>query len=376
MSSQGKPAIVYHHNAGPPAAVSTQPGPLSVPQRLVVVAFVASAAWYLSWRVHSFNPDAMAFSLLMYAAEIFGFVCALLSVFICWNPRQRVAPPVLNAATVAVFVPTINESVDIVRRTLLSAQRVQYATEVWLLDDGNRPAMRALAMELDCHYLARTDNTDAKAGNLNNALVHTSAEFIAIFDADHAPAPNFLRETLGYFADEGVAFVQTPQDFYNLDSFQHRHGDGDSRVWSEQTLFFRVIQAGKDRWNSAFFCGSCAVVRRKAIDEIGGFATGTVTEDIHTSIRLHKRGWHSVYHGRSLAFGLAPSTAIPFLKQRLRWGQGAMQVWRQEGVLFARGLTLAQRLSSASLKLGKSRSSDACRLPKSCCSPVLRLRTR
>jgi len=311
----------------------------------VVAAFVAAAVWYLTWRINSFNPDALVFSVLMYAAEIFGFTCALLSVFVCWNPSQRIAPPVLTGAKVAVFVPTINESVDIVRRTLLSAQRVQYATEIWLLDDGNRPAMRALATELDCHYLARTNNTHAKAGNLNNALAHTSADFIAIFDADHAPAPTFLRETLGYFSDERVAFVQTPQDFYNLDSFQHRHGDGDPRVWSEQTLFYRVIQAGKDRWNAAFFCGSCAVVRRKAIDEIGGFATGTVTEDIHTSIRLHKRGWRSVYHGHSLAFGLAPATAIPFLRQRLRWGQGAMQVWRQEGVLFVRGLTLAQRLS-------------------------------
>jgi cellulose synthase (UDP-forming) len=118
-----------------------------------------------------------------------------------------------------------------------------------------------------------------------------------------------------------------------------------SLVWSEQTLFFRVIQAGKDRLNAAFFCGSCAVIRRKALDDIGGFATGTVTEDIHTSIKLHKRGWKSVYYARSLAFGLAPSSAIPFLKQRLRWGQGAMQVWRQEGILFTRGLSLGQRIA-------------------------------
>jgi cellulose synthase (UDP-forming) len=202
-----------------------------------------------------------------------------------------------------------------------------------------------LADELGCRYLARTENLHAKAGNLNNALRYTQAEYIAIFDADHAPAHNFLEETLGFFRDDKVAFVQTPQDFYNLDSFQHRLDRRESLVWSEQTLFFRVIQAGKDRLNAAFFCGSCAVIRRKALDDIGGFATGTVTEDIHTSIKLHKRGWDSVYYSRSLAFGLAPSSAIPFLKQRLRWGQGAMQVWRQEGILTARGLSLKQRLS-------------------------------
>ena len=331
--------------ASQPPAGTDRLSPLSTPQRAVVLTYIAVAIWYLGWRVDSFNPEAPIFSALMYAAEVFGFACAVLSIFICWSPRKRTPRPVPANATVAVFVPTINESVDIVRRTLLSAQRMPHATEIWLLDDGNRYEMRALAGDLGCEYLARTGNTDAKAGNLNNALAHTTAEFIAVFDADHAPAPAFLHETLGFFADERVAFVQTPQDFYNLDSFQHRLGSRNSRVWSEQTLFFRVIQAGKDRWNAAFFCGSCAVIRRKALDDIGGFATGSVTEDIHTSIRLHKRGWHSVYYGRSLAFGLAPATAIPFLKQRLRWGQGAMQVWRQEGILFARGLTLAQRLS-------------------------------
>ena len=110
-------------------------------------------------------------------------------------------------------------------------------------------------------------------------------------------------------------------------------------------MFFRVIQAGKDRLNSAFFCGSCAVIRRDALADIGGIATGTVTEDIHTSLRLHKHGWRSVYYGESLAYGLAPSTATAFLKQRLRWGQGAMQTWRREGLLTARGLRWRQRLS-------------------------------
>ncbi len=328
-----------------PLRGATANAELSAGQKAVVALFIVVGIWYLSWRPTSFNPGAPVFSVLMYVAELFGFVCAVLSVFMCWRLSRRDSLPVPAHSGVAVFVPTINESVDIVRRTLRSAQRMEYATEVWLLDDGNRPEMRLLAEDIGCRYLARTENSHAKAGNLNNALDHTSAEFIALFDADHAPAPGFLQETLGFFADSRVAFVQTPQDFYNLDSFQHRVDAQNSSVWTEQTLFFRVIQAGKDRWNAAFFCGSCAVIRRKALDDIGGFATGSVTEDIHTSIRLHKRGWRSVYYGHSLAFGLAPATAMPFFKQRLRWGQGAMQVWRQEGVLFASGLSLPQRLA-------------------------------
>jgi cellulose synthase (UDP-forming) len=318
---------------------------LSLAQRVLVALFVGIGVWYLSWRPAAFNPEAMVFSAVIYAAELFGFTCALLYLFMCWRLQTRTPLPAPADARVAVFVPTINESVDIVRRTLMAALRMKHASEVWLLDDGNRAAMRVLAQELGCRYLARTENSHAKAGNLNNALGHTDAEFIAIFDADHAPAAAFLEETLGFLSDERVAFVQTPQDFYNLDSFQHRLSRRDSLVWSEQSLFFRVIQPGKDRLNSAFFCGSCAVVRRAALDDIGGFATGTITEDIHTSLKLHTRGWRSVYYGRSLAFGLAPSNAMPFLKQRLRWGQGAMQVWRRERILLAHKLTLAQRLS-------------------------------
>ena len=318
---------------------------LSLAQRALVVLYIGASVWYLTWRPTSFNPDAMLFSSLIYGAELFGFVCALLYLFMCWSLKLRTAPPVPVGMTADVFVPTINEPVDMVRRTLMSAKRMKHVGQVWLLDDGNRKEMQDLAVELGCRYLARTENSHAKAGNLNNALRHCDADFIAIFDADHAPAPAFLQETLGFFADAETAFVQTPQDFYNLDSFQHRVDRSESLVWSEQMLFFRVIQPGKDRLNSAFFCGSCAVIRHAALDDIGGFATGTVTEDIHTSLLLHKRGWKSVYYGRSLAFGLAPSTAIPFLKQRLRWGQGAMQMWRREGVLTTPGLTLPQRLS-------------------------------
>ena len=327
------------------AVPSAKYAELSLPQRVLVAAFLIAGIGYFAWRPGTFNPDAMVFSALLYGAELFGFACTVLYLVIGWRLRRRLPQPVPPNATVAVFVPTLHEPVDVVRRTLMAAQRVKHAHEVWLLDDGDRLEMHVLAEELGCRYLARTSNRHGKAGNLDNALRHTTAEFIALFDADHAPAPTFLEETLGFFADARVAFVQTPQDFYNLDSFQHRLDRRDSLVWNEQTLFFRVIQAGHDRLNSAQFCGSCAVLRRKALDDVGGFSAGAATADIHTSIRLHKRGWRSVYYARSLAFGLAPGSAIPFLERRLRQGRGAMAAWRQERVVFGRGLTLGQRVS-------------------------------
>ena len=320
--------------------------PLEWPRRLLVIAFVAASVWYLHWRFGTLNPDAPIFSGLIYGAEVFGFLTAMLHVFMCWRLTVRRAPPARLDVTVDVFVPTYNESVDLVRKTLLAARGMDHPHKTWLLDDGRRPEMRALAAQLGCEYLERSDNLHAKAGNLNHALQHSSAELIAIFDADHAPRQDFLTKTLGYFENAKVAFVQTPQDFYNLDSYQHRGGGGAGRtVWTEQSLFFRVIQRGKDYWNSAFFCGSCAVIRRSSLDAIGGFATGTVTEDLHTSMRIHAKGYESVYHAEPLAFGLAPESIQPFLAQRVRWGQGAMHVWRKEGILTHRGLSLAQRLN-------------------------------
>ena len=318
---------------------------LSPAQRLLLFIYLIVAVVYLAWRPGSFNPDATIFSVLVYAAELFGFLSALLYLFMCSRITRRTPLPVPEGMTADVFVPTINESVDILRRTLMATMRMEHVGDVWLLDDGNRLEMCKLANQLGCRYIARSDNTHAKAGNINNALEQCHAPYIALFDADHAPAQHFLHQTLGFFVDPKVAFVQTPHDFYNLDSFQNRVDKTRARVWSEQLLFFRVIQAGKDRLNSAFFCGSCAVIRREALEDIGGIATGTVTEDIHTSLRLHKNHWKSVYYGESLAFGLAPSTATAFLKQRLRWGQGAMQTWRREGLLTTRGLSWPQRLS-------------------------------
>jgi cellulose synthase (UDP-forming) len=319
--------------------------PLSLPRRLVAWAFMVCALWYLGWRATTLNPEAYLFSWVLYGAELFGFVTAMLHLFMSWRLTVRNSPAVSAGMSVDVFIPTINESESIVRRTLLAARHMDYPHETWLLDDGNRPEMAKLAAEFGCRYLARDYNRNARAGNLNHALAQSQGEFIAIFDAGNAPQRHFLARTLGYFADENVAFVQTPQDFYNLDSYQHRrHRDG-RQIWTEQSLFFRVIQRGKDYWNAALFCGSCAVLRRSSLEAIGGFAMETVTEDLHTSLRLHMQGYRSVYHAESLAFGLAPDSISDFLGQRVRWGQGAMKIWRAEGILFNRRLNLVQRLN-------------------------------
>ncbi|WP_232431505.1 glycosyltransferase [Cupriavidus sp. UYPR2.512] len=273
--------------------------------KCLVVVYVISGLVYMGWRVGSINMSAPLFSIPLYAAELYGYVSGLLFVLMTYQLSVREAPPPEPGLSVDVYVPTYNESVELIRRTLLAAMRMDYPHVTWLLDDGHRESMRTLAEELGCRYLARDNNAHAKAGNLNNALQHSTGEFIAIFDADHAPRKDFLVKTLGYFKDAGVAFVQTPQDFFNIDSFNHRLGK--KRVWDEQALFFKIIQRGKDALNAAFFCGSCAVIRRAAVARIGGFATETVTEDVHTAIRLHKLGYQSGVPRR--VAGVRPGTA-------------------------------------------------------------------
>ncbi|MDH5764881.1 MAG: cellulose synthase catalytic subunit, partial [Gammaproteobacteria bacterium] len=240
----------------------------------LVLIFLLVALNYFVWRLSTFNDNYFYFSLLIYVAELFGIMTTLLHLFMTWKLTIRVSPPQLDDRKVDIFIPTYNEPEDMLRRTLIAATSLDYPCKVWLLDDGDRPEMKSLADAFNVEYLARKDNQHAKAGNLNNALQYSDAEFIAIFDADHAPHKNFITNTIGYFRDDKVALVQTPQDFYNLDSYQHRSQRSVRRIWTEQSLFFRVIQRGKDYWNAAFFCGSCAIVRRASLDTIGGFATG------------------------------------------------------------------------------------------------------
>jgi cellulose synthase (UDP-forming) len=317
---------------------------LNVVTAIPLGLFLGVTGIYLIVRLPLWNPHAAIMASLLLAAELFGLLTLALHLFQTYTVLERDAARVGPEVKADIFVPTWDEPVDLLRNTLVAAKAVRGVGAVWLLDDGCREEMRALAGELGVAYIGRAERDHAKAGNLNNALKHCKAEFIALFDCDHAPAPEFLERTLGYFADEKLAFVQTPQDYFNIDSFQHRSRRAKGEFWHEQAVFFRVIQPGKDRWNAAFFCGSCALLRRAALDDIGGIATGTITEDIHTSLKFHKRGWRSVYHNESLAFGLSPANIEQYLTQRLRWARGAMQVWRKEGILFVPGLTLPQRL--------------------------------
>ena len=332
--------------------------------RAIAAFALAVTVAYLLWRgTSTLALNVWWVSIPLYIMEIHAAVGLALFTFSLWDVdrRPQVREIIRTRARVAVLIPTYNEDLEVLMPTVAAAIEMRVKHETWVLDDGNRPEVAQLARELGAHYLARPTNEHAKAGNLNHALGIIEADLIAVLDADHVASPDFLTHTLGYFDDPKVALVQTPQEFYNLESFEHERGGvtkvealdaPTSALFHEQVLFYRILQPGKNRWGGAFWCGTGAVLRVSALRDVGGVATDTITEDIHTTIRMHRKGWRTVYHNEVLARGLAASDAGTYQLQRHRWGTGAMQVLRRENPLVVPGLTLPQRLTYAATLLG------------------------
>jgi cellulose synthase (UDP-forming) len=297
--------------------------------------------------------DLLFVSLLL-AAESYAFVTMVLGYFQGIRPLER-KPTALPRAielwpSVDVLIPTYNEPLSIIKPTILSAKNIDWPKDrlrVYVLDDGRRPEIRDFAEQCGVGYITRADNSHAKAGNLNHALKQTAGEFVAVFDCDHVPTRSFLQLTMGGFLqDPKLGLVQTPHHFYTRDPFERNLGTG-GKVPNENELFYGVTQPGNDFWNTAFFCGSCAVLRRSALEDVGGVAVETVTEDAHTSLRMQRRGWNSSYINIPQAAGLATATLRHHVTQRTRWARGMTQILRLDNPLLGKGLRLAQRLCSS-----------------------------
>lgn len=324
--------------------------------RAVALLALAVSTAYLTWRLlATMSGTTLWLSVPLVLLELHGIVSLAFHTVDLWDLDRR--PPqrsLVPAPSVAVLVPTYSEPREVLLPTVAAAVAMGPAHETWVLDDGDRAWVREMAADLGAHYRARPTHEHAKAGNINAVLGELEArgvDLLAVLDADHVVRSDFLHHTLGYFTDPRMALVQTPQDFYNLDSFEHADRPGGKR-FAEQELFYRGLAAGRNRWNAAFWCGTNAVVRLAALRDVGGVATDTVTEDIHTTIRMHRRGWHTAYHNEVLARGLAAADADQYLAQRQRWGTGAMQVLRTENPAFVRGLRIGQRVSYLSTLLG------------------------
>lgn len=350
--------------------------------RLMTFVFSAVLALrYAFWRTTETLPNInepwnFIPGIILYAAEMYCLVMLAINFFIVADPLDRKPAPRLaddDKPTVDVFVPSYNESADLLALTLAAAKSMNYPADkltVYLLDDGGtdakcsqsdpraaiaarrrREELQALSAALGVHYHARAENSHAKAGNLNAGLAISTSELVVVFDADHAPVREFLNETVGHFKDDEKLFlVQTPHYFLNPDPLE-KNLQTFGKMPSENEMFYSVVQRGLDKWNASFFCGSAAVLRRKALKETGGFSGQSITEDCESALALHCRGWHSLYVDKPLIAGLQPETLVSFIGQRVRWAQGMLQILTLNRPFLQSGLSAAQRICYAGTNL-------------------------
>lgn len=328
--------------------------------RFIVITILLILTFrYVQWRslstLNLSGPLEGTFSIGLFALEMFVLFNSSLQLFLLLKVKdRRQEVDRLSAAVVAgtfqpkvdIFIPTYDEPEFILRRTVIGCQAINYQLKtVYLLDDTRRSNIAQLAVELGCKYLARPENNHAKAGNINHAIPLTDGEFITIFDADFIPTQNFLHRTLGFFQDENLALVQTPQSFYNTDPIARNLGLEDV-LTPEEEVFYRQLQPVKDGAGSVVCSGTSFVVRRKALESIGGFVTDSLSEDYFTGIRLSAQGYHLAYIDEKLSAGLAAENISDHATQRIRWARGTLQAFFiKSNPLTIPGLNPLQRLA-------------------------------
>jgi len=364
----------------------------------IFILFIGLFITFRYWIFRTFHTlgytgffDSLAM-LSLYIAETYAIIIYLLGVFVNLHPIERNPPPLPEdkklLPTVDIFIPTYNEPEEIIKITATACKQLRYPHDklnIYILDDGatfqkrNDPdseksslaweryeSLKNLAKDLEINYITREKNEHAKAGNLNNALWLTSegyktetgksewfcfgeppksgGDLIVVLDCDHVPTVDFLENTVGFFLkDEKLFLVQTPHFFINPTPIEKNLGTW-FNVPGENEMFYGEIQKGLDFWNSAFFCGSGAVLRRKYLEEAQGFSGKTITEDAETALTLHSKGYNSAYLRKPMICGLSPETFDDFITQRSRWTQGMIQIFILKNPFKQKGLKWYQKL--------------------------------
>jgi len=353
----------------------------SLPGRLFFLSIVFYLSLrYLVWRVFDtlvyLNFVEFTLMAMLFLAEMEVALVHFMGMFSNVWPTSSVKKPPLpeneeDYPVIDVFIPTYNEPEEIVEITVSACKALHYPKnklKIHILDDGATLAKREhpdtgsiawnryhvlkeFCKQEGINYITREKNERAKAGNINNALAQTNGELILFLDCDHVPTADFLEYTAGHFLQNPKLFlVQTPHFFINPDPIEKNLHTFHTAP-SENEMFFRGTHPGINLWNSSFFCGSAAIIRRKALEEVGGFQGESITEDAETSLDLHSKGWESIFVGKPLVCGLSPETFGDFIVQRSRWCQGMLQLGFLKNPLWMKGLTIPQRICYSSFYL-------------------------
>lgn len=316
-----------------------------VPKALLAIN-AAFAILYFILLAFFFQKGNPVLFWLLIAGEVFHLWQALTFLYTIWETEHTLPRDDNFLPPVDIFIPVAGEPLEVIEKTVEGAKAMDYPNfRVFILNDGyvaqkeNWREVEELAARLRVNCITRQVPGGAKAGNINQALLLTASPLVAFFDSDHVPEPNFLRETAPYFVNPRLAFVQTSQ-FYRDQEMNHVTAG----AWEQQALFFGAICKGKNRMNAASMCGTNMVVRRDALEEVGGMCEDSIAEDFVTGFMMHKRGWQSLYVPQVLAKGLAPEDFLSYFKQQYRWGRGALDLIFKHNLLFTKGLTMSQRI--------------------------------
>lgn len=321
---------------------------------VIIVAFTISIIYIAWWFSFSNVGNPLMYGILI-SGEVFFILTTWGYWFTVWdttfyNPIFRDSDP-----TIDIFIPVCGESLGVIEKTIWSVLNMKYKeskvldntdrVKIYILNDGfvakkdNWREVDKLASKYPINVITRQIPGGAKAGNINHALTQTYGEYIVIFDADMKPFPNFLSDTIGYFENERLAFIQTPQFYEN-----YKDNYVTSGAWAQQELFFGPICRGKNNLNSAFCCGTNVLFRRQALIEVNGFVTNNIAEDFATSVNILSKGWKSLYYPYVLSSGLAPMNLEQYYSQQFRWAKGSIDVFFQNNPILKKNLSLNQRL--------------------------------
>jgi len=305
--------------------------------------------FYFTWWLDFTNAGSPILYSLLVVGEIYHVWQAFGYIYTIWDQRRPLSKIISTRRRqpqVDVFITVCGEPAEIVERTIKAATSLRYKNyKVYVLNDGmsrNMPGWKEIneiASKYGAIPITRENNYGAKAGNINHGLRQTSAPFFAVLDADHRPYKDFLLRIMSYFTDDKMAIVQTPQYYANsTNSFLTQ------AAWEQQELFFGPICRGKNRLNATFWCGTNAVIRRLALESIDGIPEDNIAEDFLASLKMHEKGWKSVYVPKVLAEGLSPHNLGNYVLQQFRWARGSSEIMFKHNPIFKRGLTWAQKI--------------------------------
>lgn len=314
--------------------------------RLMIICGLVCMFFFINWFL---NPEFKGYEPL-YWLLTFALGFKLLKMIHEWYHYWDVSVPQKPSSSKTFTVDILTtacpgEPKQMIINTLRAMVAVKYPHTNYLCDEGDDPELKKVCEELGVIHVTRKIKVDAKAGNINNALKIAKGELCVVLDPDHVPHEDFLDRVVPYFEDEKIGYVQVVQSYGN---------QGESLIAkgaAEQTYhFYGPMMMCMNSYGTVQAIGANCTFRREALDSIGGHAAG-LSEDMHTAMQIHAKGWKSVYVPETLSKGLVPSTLAGYYSQQLKWSRGTFDLLFYVYPKLFKNFTFRQKLHYFTLPL-------------------------